>query len=263
MATGEQLKDLREENVYIAKLAEEANRFDDMQMAMDNVVRNVSEGELTEEERILLFRGYKNVFGASRKSWKILTSIEAEQAKKKGDHEKRQFDAEKLREYKREIELEMSSLCDNVFNLLDTHLIPTSTTAESKVFYLKMKADFLRYVTEFKTGAEAKEAADTTRLTYESAYDIAVKELAPTHPSRLGLMLNFSVFFYDILKSPDHACRLAKRAFEEAVELEESSKDSIHIIDLLRKNFTVWTSGRQDDAGIKERTKSQELQERG
>ncbi|BBN17734.1 hypothetical protein MPTK1_7g16610 [Marchantia polymorpha subsp. ruderalis] len=254
---------MREETVYIAKLAEEAKRFDDMQKAMEKLVRNISDGELTDEERILLFRGYKNVFGASRKSWKILSSIEAEQAKKKGDHDRTQADAELLREYKREIELEMSGLCDNVFSLLDTLLIPTSTTAESKVFFLKMKADFLRYVTEFKTGAEAKEAADTTRLTYETAYDIAEKELAPTHPCRLGLMLNFSVFFYEILKSPDHACRLAKRAFEEAVELEESNEDSIHIIDLLRNNFTVWTSGRHDEAGIKEKSKSQELPERG
>jgi hypothetical protein len=43
--------------------------------------------------------------------------------------------------------------------------------------------------------------------------DIALAELAPTHPIRLGLALNFSVFYYEILNSPDRACNLAKQVF--------------------------------------------------
>lgn len=45
---------------------------------------------------------------------------------------------------------------------------------------------------------------------YQSAFDISKKEMQPTHPIRLGLALNFSVFFYEILNSPDQACHLAK-----------------------------------------------------
>ncbi|KAH8511249.1 hypothetical protein H0E87_008704 [Populus deltoides] len=91
--------------------------------------------------------------------------------------------------------------------------------------------------------------------------DIALTELAPTHPIRLGLALNFSVFYYEILNSPDRACNLAKLAFDEAIsELdtlgEESYKDSTLIMQLLRDNLTLWTSDITDDADeIKEASK--------
>ena len=115
-----------------------------------------------------------------------------------------------------------------------------------------MKGDYYRYLAEFKTGAERKEAAENTLSAYKSAQDIANVELAPTHPIRLGLALNFSVFYYEILNSPDRACNLAKQAFDEAIaELgtlgEESYKDSTLIMQLLRDNLTLWTSDMQDD----------------
>ncbi|GAA5945637.1 hypothetical protein JCM21900_004668, partial [Sporobolomyces salmonicolor] len=81
----------------------------------------------------------------------------------------------------------------------------------------------------------------------KAASTIASTELPPTHPIRLGLALNFSVFYYEILNSPDKACSLAKLAFDDAIaELdtlsEESYKDSTLIMQLLRDNLTLWTS---------------------
>jgi 14-3-3 protein epsilon len=81
----------------------------------------------------------------------------------------------------------------------------------------------------------------------QSATDVAQTELTPTHPIRLGLALNFSVFYYEILNSPDRACHLAKQAFDDAIaELdslsEESYRDSTLIMQLLRDNLTLWTS---------------------
>jgi len=81
----------------------------------------------------------------------------------------------------------------------------------------------------------------------QNATDVAQTELTPTHPIRLGLALNFSVFYYEILNSPDRACHLAKSAFDDAIaELdslsEESYRDSTLIMQLLRDNLTLWTS---------------------
>lgn len=90
----------------------------------------------------------------------------------------------------------------------------------------------------------------------QNATDVAQTELTPTHPIRLGLALNFSVFYYEILNSPDRACHLAKQAFDDAIaELdslsEESYRDSTLIMQLLRDNLTLWTSsdGAEADAG--------------
>ncbi|KAH9549905.1 hypothetical protein CY35_10G043600 [Sphagnum magellanicum] len=238
----------REQNVYMAKLAEQAERYDEMVEAMEKVVKTVDVGELTVEERNLLSVAYKNVIGARRASWRIVSSIEQKE-ESKGNEEH----VVAIKEYRSKVEQELSAICDSILKLLDTHLIPTSTTGESKVFYLKMKGDYHRYLAEFRTGAERKEAAESTLVAYKAAQDIALTELTPTHPIRLGLALNFSVFYYEILNSPDRACTLAKQAFDEAIaELdtlgEESYKDSTLIMQLLRDNLTLWTSDMQEEA---------------
>ncbi|CAI8599084.1 unnamed protein product [Vicia faba] len=237
----------REENVYMAKLAEQAERYEEMVEFMEKVSANADSEELTVEERNLLSVAYKNVIGARRASWRIISSIEQkEESRGNEDH------VAVIRDYRSKIESELSNICDGILKLLDSRLIPSASSGDSKVFYLKMKGDYHRYLAEFKTGAERKEAAESTLAAYKSAQDIANAELPPTHPIRLGLALNFSVFYYEILNSPDRACNLAKQAFDEAIaELdtlgEESYKDSTLIMQLLRDNLTLWTSDMQDD----------------
>jgi len=114
------------------------------------------------------------------------------------------------------------------------------------------QGDYHRYLAEFATGDARKSAAEQSLVAYKSATDVAATELAPTHPIRLGLALNFSVFYYEILGAPERACQLAKTAFDEAIsELdtlsEESYKDSTLIMQLLRDNLTLWTSDMQAD----------------
>ncbi|XP_051117447.1 14-3-3-like protein GF14-C [Andrographis paniculata] len=247
----------REDNVYMAKLAEQAERYEEMVEFMEKVAKNLGGDELTVEERNLLSVAYKNVIGARRASWRIISSIEQKEESRGNENH-----VDIIQGYRGKIEAELSKICDGILSLLESHLVPSASSSESKVFYLKMKGDYHRYLAEFKTGAERKEAAESTLLAYKSAQDIAVAELAPTHPIRLGLALNFSVFYYEILNSPDRACNLAKQAFDEAIsELdtlgEESYKDSTLIMQLLRDNLTLWTSDIADDGGdeIKESSK--------
>lgn len=252
----------REENVFMAKLAEQAERYDEMVEAMKQVAR--MDVELTVEERNLLSVAYKNVIGARRASWRIISSIE-----QKEDNKGNESHVQKIRAYRNKVEKELAEICQDILNILDGHLIPNATTGESKVFYYKMKGDYHRYLAEFATGEARKEAAENSLKAYKSASDIANVELTPTHPIRLGLALNFSVFYYEILNSPDRACQLAKQAFDDAIaELdtlsEESYKDSTLIMQLLRDNLTLWTSDAQgDEKGGDDGTKLEEADDDG
>merc|ERR1712070_809276 len=233
----------RENHVYMAKLAEQAERYDEMVESMKQVAK--MDLELTVEERNLLSVAYKNTIGARRASWRIISSIEQKEENKGNEQH-----VGRIRDYRNKVESELANICNDVLTVLDRHLVPSSTSGESKVFYYKMKGDYQRYLAEFSVGAQRKDSAENSLTAYKSASEIAQTELPPTHPIRLGLALNFSVFYYEILNSPDRACQLAKQAFDDAIaELdtlsEESYKDSTLIMQLLRDNLTLWTS---DDA---------------
>ncbi|XP_014675046.1 PREDICTED: 14-3-3 protein zeta [Priapulus caudatus] len=238
----------KDELVQRAKLAEQAERYDDMAAAMKSVTETGV--ELSNEERNLLSVAYKNVVGARRSSWRVISSIEQ---KTEGSEKKQQM----AREYREKVEKELRDICYDVLNLLDQYLISKASNAESKVFYLKMKGDYYRYLAEVATGDSRTSIIEDSQKAYQDAFDIAKKLMQPTHPIRLGLALNFSVFYYEILNAPERACHLAKQAFDDAIaELdtlnEDSYKDSTLIMQLLRDNLTLWTSdaaGEGDEGG--------------
>jgi len=229
-----------ENSVYLAKLAEQAERYEEMVENMKAVAS--ADQELSVEERNLLSVAYKNVIGARRASWRIVTSIEQKEESKGNESQ-----VSLIKEYRQKIEAELGKICEDILEVLEKHLIPSAQSGESKVFYHKMKGDYHRYLAEFAMSDQRKTSADKSLEAYQSATEIAATELAPTHPIRLGLALNFSVFYYEILNSPDKACQMAKTSFDEAIaELdtlsEESYKDSTLIMQLLRDNLTLWTS---------------------
>merc|ERR1712070_803856 len=164
----------------------------------------------------------------------------------KGNEEQAKY----AKEYCGKVEAELQKICDTILGLLDSNLIPKASAGESKVFYQKMKADYYRYIAEFSDGDAKSKAAENARLAYEDASKVAEKDLVVTHPIRLGLALNYSVFQYEVLQNPDEACKMARIAFENAIaELddvpEDSYRDSTLIMQLLRDNLTLWTSDQE------------------
>ncbi|XP_064383125.1 14-3-3 protein zeta-like [Halichondria panicea] len=224
--------------VEFAQLAEQAERHEDMAKAMAFVAkeRAVAKTPLTSNERNLLSIAFKHVVGARRTSWRAMASMETKY--------------EEAKEYKDRIEKELNDICNQVIDLL-TPIIENATENESKVFYNKMKGDYYRYRAEVASN-DKNEIVGKAKEAYEAAVE-AGNEMPSTHPIRLGLALNYSVFHYEIANEPEKACAFAKKAFDEAIagldDLKDGSssyKDSTLIMQLLRDNLTLWTSADQE-----------------
>merc|ERR1712039_551900 len=157
----------REKDVYFAKLAEQAERYDEMADHMEQVGKKGD--DLSVEERNLLSVAYKNAVGSRRAAWRIITSV-AQKEKAKGNKESETY----ANEYREKLESELEKICNTILDLLHK-LIPKQTNGESIVFYLKMKADYYRYQTEYLEKDEKEESAQGSRQAYEAAQEMARK----------------------------------------------------------------------------------------
>ena len=236
----------REELVSKAILAEQAERYEDMAKSMKEFTEKG--GEISNDERNVLSIAYKNIVGERRNAWRVVSSIE----KTYEDSDSRKKIA---KDYLERIASEQKKICEEVLCLLGDILIPNATSFESKIFYLKMKGDYFRYLAEVKFAssmdASREKEVEEAQKAYEEAYSLCKEEMPAVHPIRLGLALNYSVFHYEILNQPEKACELATSAFDLAVQmgdmddssgLDDNHRDAMLIMQLLRDNLTLWTS---------------------
>ncbi len=239
----------REDLVYMAKVSEQTERFEDMLAYMKQVVSQG--GDLSVEERNLLSVAYKNSVGSRRTAWRALEAIEQREESKGGKH------THLIQDAKRKVKEEIDRFCNDVINLISTAIIQNCQSAESRVFFLKMKGDYHRYLAECSSGEAQSKIAQDGLKAYTEATEAGANELKKTNPIRLGLALNFSVFYYEILNNPTQACSLAKQAFDDAIaEIEELNddeyKDSTTIMQLIRDNLTLWSSDLEGEGNDEE-----------
>jgi len=238
----------REENVFMARLAEQAERYEDMIHYMTSVAKMGA--ELNLEERNLLSVAFKNAVGARRQAWRQVTAMMQKEAQEAPV-------PQCVHDYKTSIEAELKQKCNEILTLLSqgaTGLIASSTNEEGQVFYRKMEGDYWRYLAEFSEGSERDSNARNAYTAYDNASQVAKSALPSTHPIRLGLALNFSVFYFEVYQQADHACKLARESFDAALAdmqsggvNEDQLKDSHAILQLLRDNLQLWESSQSGD----------------
>ena len=93
------------ELIQKAKLAEQAERYDDMATCMKAVTEQGA--ELSNEERNLLSVAYKNVVGGRRSAWRVISSIE-----QKTDTSDKKLQL--IKDYREKVESELRSICTTV-----------------------------------------------------------------------------------------------------------------------------------------------------
>ena len=236
----------REEYVYLSKLYEKAEKYNDMFKYVNKFVE--LEPKLTKDERNILSSGYKNIVSDKRASWRILNNMEKREEKKNTSQ------ISNIREVKDNIEKELSQICDEIQKIIDKYLIPNAPDTENKVFYLKLKGDYYRYKCEYLNGKDLEDVCIKADKVYKEALDIANKDLPLSNSTRLGLSLNYSVFYYEIKKLKDEAINIAKNAFDESMKILDDleiskAKDTLLIIQLLKENLISWCTEMNEEEG--------------
>eukprot|EP00941_MAST-03F_sp_MAST-3F-sp1_P005105 g5105.t1 len=243
-----------ETECFRAKLAEQTEMFEVMRASMKKVT--LLKRVLSAEERNMLSVSYKNIVGARRAAWRVLSSFESRERKK----------PELVKRYKGIIERELEDVCRDIITLLDDVLLHADVShllqPKAKLFYYKMKGDYYRYLAEFLVDDTKRDAMEKALTAYEKATTCGA-ELPPTNPVKLGLALNFSVFYYEILHKPEDARRVAKSTFDAAVAVlgdlpEDEYKDATLVLQLLRDNIALWEAEEEQVADSSARRRKKE-----
>lgn len=236
----------REVCLYMAQILDQTDRHQDMVDLMKSVVE--LNPELSQDERNLLSVAYKNIVGSRRNGLRILAAIIDHDEGKASENRARQ-----LQVFKDTIITELEQYCYELINLVDSKLLPAANTPEARVFYEKLKADYYRYICEARTEDKKEEPANKAKECYENALKIAKEEIAPYRPTLLGLILNYSVFLYEIMGQKQEAVELAQKTYDDTNPFLSQNSDNSYneasmILTLLRDNVQLWTQQAQPEA---------------
>lgn len=147
-------------------------------------------------------------------------------------------------ELQEQISNQLAKLCDEVISIIDQKL-GLKPDPESRIFYLKMKGDFNRYYLDTKD-PEVKKNIEETKQCYLEAMSLS-KKLPLLNVTKLGLILNLSVFYFENLLQPGKSIQLLKDTLEESHNLidqipEKDFREVTTLQQYMRDNLTLWTN---------------------
>ncbi len=232
--------------LFLIKLFQRTERYPEMVKAINKYVEQ--NPILSKEEQKMLCDGYKNIISDKRNSLRLLNNLS-----KKEEEEAKQINHKKqILIMKEKIQNELILIFKEIHSMLDKYLIPNSQDSETKVFYMKIKADYYRYHCEFAEGDEFQEAKNNAEKIYKEAYELALKDINVYNSTRLGLALNYSVFEYEIMDNKNEACEIAQKAYDESMKVVDDvekrrTSDNLLLIQLLKENLNLWNNEMETD----------------
>ena len=224
-----------ERKIFMARVADQAERYEDMVQFLKEIIQE-SKDDVSVDVRNLLSVGFKNLISAQRSAWKTVQAIE--QNKKYAEY------SSNCAEYKEKISKELAANCKKIIDIVEKESLPKAGDDEAKVFYLKMIGDYYRYTAETATGDKLAEVTEQAMKYYQKATEAAAS-LKPYNSNKLGLALNFSVFYYELKNDSSKACSIAEEALNGARDEidnmdNEEARDALSIIELLKENLDLW-----------------------
>ena len=219
----------------LAQVALIAERYEDASKFIEELIKKKKD-DLTKDEKDIFYKSFKYIINSKRGAWQSTNYLE-----------EKEINEERItiiKNYKDILEKEIFEICKNVINLINNFLITKTILDESKMFFMKMKGDYYRYLCEFKALTENKNYADESEKNYKNAIELS-QNISWINPIKLGLYLNYSVFFYETKKDHKKAIQIAKEAVKSAKKYsdklkEEEDKDAEITIQTLKENINYW-----------------------
>lgn len=200
---------------------------------------------LNETQRNLYMRSMKGKLNSVRNSWKVLVDFEGYEGVKEV------FPPNLLKEKKEFLENEIKTICLEVSDncrIFETNL--SSGESEAKIFYLKLKADYLRYLCEVSSEKNFEKYKEICNKYYDEAYQLGLKKLQPTSPLFLSVALNYSVSLYTLSNSLPQAYNKANEAYKKAILClvpEQKVPEVESLLRSLEENLTIWRAEITDE----------------
>ena len=234
----------RDEYIFLSKLYWKAELFKEMIKFIKEFI--ILDPKLNKEERDIICTGFKDMISDKRSSLSILNSMERKEKKKKINTVK------EIKIVKNNIEKEIREICNTLQDLIDKFIIPNNDDIETLVFFYKLKADYFRYICEFAKGKEYNDNFSKAEEYYTKGYNLSIKNLPIMNCIRISIILNYSIFLYEIKKDKKTAFDIAKKTFFENEKFSDDiekikNKDSFLLLQLLKENLILWNNEVEDE----------------
>ena len=191
-----------------------------------------------EEERILYMKCLKGKLNIERNAWKILIDFE------NYEQDKEIIPKKLMKEKKDFLEEQRRDLCFKVVN--DCKIFEQNVDDDdyaAKIFYLKLKADYLRYYGESASENDFEKYKNICRDSYEKAFNLCKEYLEQTDPLYLSVVLNYSVFLYTLTDETLNAYNIANETYKQAIMKllpEKKNPEVENILKSIEENITIW-----------------------
>ncbi|KAH0459925.1 hypothetical protein IEQ34_010588 [Dendrobium chrysotoxum] len=238
--------DTREGLILLARLAADGNRFEHMFRYMRRLIAIVApDGPLTLHERKVFSSSCMILLEGQRETYRYVSKAAADAASVDP------LRAEAATEYLELIASDIAKICSDIVGIIDICFLPagigpvgSAATPEARVFYKKMKGDFLKYMAEVKDGPERDKVAQDAFMAYSSAKEDE-EQLPATNPTRLELELSVALFYFDIRCLPVAAYNVAKEAVDRAIQeleaaVQTASEETGVLLGRLQSYMDVW-----------------------
>ena len=192
--------------------------------------------DFTIQERNLISIAFKNNIQTERKAIKLVADI--------ANYDKFAKYDQIMKVYRKRLEKALQQKCLAICELCEHQCIPLTDNSESKVFFMKITADYYRYAVEFSTTSNHK-YEEAALAFYRRGLDIACADLDAVNPIRLGICLNMAIHYKEIKKQLSLAIVLTESALQKAIERIddiglEDFEDAQVLIKMLQNNLELW-----------------------